>query len=296
MKQVSKIFFFFLAATIFVACGDDDDKGGPSTKPTASMSTTYKDTLGNTTNWSATSVEAEQGIDGFTITGSTNNQTESFSLYISAATVGDHFDDATIIYTRLEDGNLIMYSSGSFGSDAYAMISVTEVDTVNKTISGTFSYLLTNPMNSNDYIYNSDLEPGKFTKIPYSTEVIGGGGEGTFNFDLNGTPKVANEASGIKFAGQIMLSANFGATDASLTMPGDIAPGTYDFGSTGSAVSMTYMMGSTSVYVSNSGSLVITSHNTATKTISGTFQCALTDLFSQEVLQATNGNFSITYF
>ncbi len=298
MKQISNIFFLFLAATVFVACSDDDNKGGPSTAPAASMYTTYKDTAGSETTWKATSVEAEQDADGFWISGSTSNPTESFGLHISSLAVGD-YHDATIIYTRMVNSDMTVYSDG-MGDETFASVSVTEVDTVNKTVTGTFQYVLANVMQASDFIYNTDVAPGVFTKIPYTLESDGGGGtggigDGTLRVDLDGTTMTDNDAFGMSIFNSLIVSGEFGTKSLSISMPADITAGTYELGGLGSTLSVTYSTDDQSFF-STSGSLVILSHNVASKTISGTFHGTLTDILSQATVQATNGSFDITYF
>lgn len=296
MRQVSKIFFFFLAATLFVACNDDDDNGGPSTKPTASMSTTYKDILGNTTNWTATGVLAEQSAGDFSIIGSAANQTEIFSLSINAPTVGDHYD-ATISFVRMQDTT---FYTGDNSGETYAMVSVTEVDTVNKTISGTFQYSLANMENPSDYIFNTDdaVTPGQFTNIPYTTEVIGGGGDGSLSVDLDGTTMTDDDVFGFMLQGQLMLSAEFGDDKGvTINLPGDIVPGEYEIGSLIASPGILYTDPNQSVsFFGDSGAIVILSHNTSTKKITGTFHGTLAPMGGSEPpIQMTNGSFNITY-
>ncbi len=164
MNRMTKSFFILLACVVFAACSDDDNYGLPPDF-TPSMATTFKDTSGKEIKWSAGTVIAATQYQGeYLIQGSNTNPNESFNLVIQQGTLGDHF---AVIDAMLRKGeNVVHYSSYFVTPYSVNVVSITERDSINHTISGTFQYELVNTMDSTDYIYSVDGVPGTFDNVP----------------------------------------------------------------------------------------------------------------------------------
>lgn len=296
MKNISKVFLFFLAATVFVACGDDDkDKDGPSPTPSATMSTTYHDSMGVAHNWKATTVSAREELDAFIIEGSSSNPNETFVLWVNTMDIGvwDYYTEADIFFSRVQGADTVIYTSFTSEND-YALISVTALDTANHTVSGTFQYVLTNTMSSTDMIYSENNDPGVFENIPYTPLDDGMSvGSGSISVTVDGTPKSDNNAISTSTPGGLMLTGTFGSGGMTISIPNDAQTGaSYALDGSAAGVMITYMEG-TQFFSNTSGSINITSHNTASRIVSGTFNGTLS--MGAETLQLTNGSFNFNY-
>ena len=164
MNRITESFFILMACVIFAACSDDDIHGH-TRGVTPSMTTTFRDASGNETNWSADSVTAAVQYQGeFLIRGSNATTGESFDLVIQQRSLGDHI---AVINAVLKKGeNFVHYSSYLVTPYQVNLVSITEIDSINFTISGTFQYKMVNTMDSTDYIYNADGIPGTFDNVP----------------------------------------------------------------------------------------------------------------------------------
>ncbi len=102
--------------------------------------------------------------------------------------------------------------------------------------------------------------------------------------------------SGTSVAGRITIagSTTTGSQAMTIIVPATIKAGTYKLTSTGSYL-IEYKATSNDVYAASSGELIITSHDTNLKKISGTFHFKGLNLKSVAV-DVTAGNFTVSYF
>ena len=140
------------------------------------------------------------------------------------------------------------------------------------------------------------------------TPASGGGGTGGgtttpgFTAKIDGTTLTPTTLTAQNASGFITITAmQTAATSAKaviIIMPDDITPGTYSLTESGT-YQATYAGGSGmsgSIYLSSSGTLVITEHNTTTKTIKGTFQFTGVDALGAAAdVQVTAGSFTVIY-
>jgi hypothetical protein len=199
--------------------------------------------------------------------------------------------------TDANDPSGITYSTnqGTGASDAGGTVIVTKIDQVNKTISGTFSF----KMFREDDNKQVTITEGSFENLKYTTELPpNNGADADFKVKINGTLWTAQVVNGAVSDNKLLISA--ASTDLTktviLTMPANVTAGTYDFSPIGSYVGF-HSSGPVSaplVYASLSGKLIITEHNTSTKTIKGTFNFIGTDGGTGTV-QLTEGSFTVKY-
>lgn len=180
-------------------------------------------------------------------------------------------------------------------------ISISEIDTENQLVSGTFEVTLSR------YKDNTGTEDslliinqGSFNKIPY-------GNNGNGNTDNTAAALVDNQVfeigqvSGISQNGQLILAFNSATSTSdgiSLMMPAEIKPGQYEFGSLGSSYFAIYYRGTTTQFPSESGQLVISKHDTSKRHIEGTFHFQAAPLPGSGGTGShliTEGEFSLTY-
>lgn len=173
-------------------------------------------------------------------------------------------------------------------------ITFTEIDFVNNMVSGTFNFIGTNITTGS----KSAFTDGIFTNVPVSDTQIA---QDSFTAKVDGIvfEQISLFANEIIVSGTnlISISANKSLTETiNFNLNANITPGEYDFGS---FITQTYPTGQYTLD-SNSyqadGKIIITSHDTSAKIISGTFNFDATDpLTSAPVHSITEGAFSISY-
>ncbi|ULC60872.1 DUF6252 family protein [Flaviramulus sp. BrNp1-15] len=175
-------------------------------------------------------------------------------------------------------------------------VTITEIDEVNKTISGTFSFTGYNTSQVSKAFTN-----GVFSKISYSTDVPSSGNDNSFFAKVDGEEFVEDGIEGalLSIPGTpsiITISATKNSLETiSISVNSDITDGTYDF-STFDPPMGQYNLSLTESAVSDNGTLTITSHDVTNKRIIGTFNFNASSLLggggSYEI---TEGSFDVTY-
>jgi Family of unknown function (DUF6252) len=226
----------------------------------------------------------------------TNGETVAFVL------AGNQ--EGTYNAANLDEGGLLFsytptasseYTYNNFnddGSSLNGVVEITEIDEVNHTISGTFSFTGYYG-DSGANLPSVAFTNGQFTDIPYETDVINPGEDGEyFNATIDGEDWEFDIFAAADSGSYITVSANDFAsgTQVSVTMPANITPGTYaitdDFTEGPSAI----LGMNDDVYSSPSGTLTITANDG--DFIVGTFSFAAVNGDDQTV-PVTNGEFSI---
>lgn len=183
-------------------------------------------------------------------------------------------------------------------SETQGQVLISSINTINKTISGTFSFTGTNaslsPVETKEFIN------GVFTDVQYATE-LPNNSENSFFAKVDGEEFVddtiqATEASipGLSSIG-IVARKNNGET-MSITLDSDISAGNYNF-STFSIPSAQYNLSSTLVN-SGDGTLTISQHNISEKFIVGTFAFTTNPApgsTGTQTYDITEGSFSVSY-
>lgn len=186
-------------------------------------------------------------------------------------------------------------ANNSFLSNAHAdaggTVTVTSINSANKTMSGTFSYEGYHPT---DMIFINITE-GQFTDIPYTTDV-GGGSNNSLSADIDGSSWTATAVNGAVALGRLTIvgSDNQGVVSVSVSMPEDVAVGTYDLTFLGDYIGQ-YNKFSTEFLSSDDGKLNITKHDKSGKKIEGTFNFNASDFNGTLNSAITNGSFVVSY-
>lgn len=219
------------------------------------------------------------------------NSTNNFALFTDAALS----NPAPFLTNPFVIPNPAFPAVGNAGGT----VSITAIDTVNRWMTGTFSF---NVLRVSDG-QTRTVTNGVFTQLPYS---INGGGGGvpppanndTLYGDVNGTrftpPNII--ASAVPGSGTIVINGSDISTGRSftITVPDTITTGTYLMNASGILVA--YSSSLTQLYTATLGTLNISSHNTTTKRIRGTFNFTGTLLTggTGSVL-VTNGFMAVSY-
>ena len=185
----------------------------------------------------------------------------------------------------------------SDGIESQGEVTITEIDEENETMSGTFFFTGNNP----SLMTSKEFTNGIFTNVPYTGTLVSGDNNNAFFAKVDGDEFVEDAINGIYTSLAGMTTIAVVATKNSLetmsvTLPGDVTPGTYDFASF-SAPNAQYNIGTTSIN-SGTGTVTITTHDAVNKKLIGTFQFTAAPLGggTGTSYEITEGSFDVTYF
>jgi hypothetical protein len=171
-------------------------------------------------------------------------------------------------------------------------IIIASIDKINKKMTGSFAFKGMNTISADTV----SITNGVFTNMPYATSVTGSGNN-SFAVTIDSNAYNPTLIAGIVSMGNINIvaSANSGAQSVGLTVPANIATGTYALQPFGTYTAQ-YNPNSTTYLLVSSGSVTISEHNTATHKIVGTFYFTATDFGGgSTTANLTNGSFTIYY-
>lgn len=174
-------------------------------------------------------------------------------------------------------------------------ITITDIDDVNKTISGTFFFTGHNPDEPSKAFTN-----GIFTNISFADSLVSGDSENTFFAKIDGEEFIEDAISGMAVSLSGTTTININATKNSietigLTFDIDITPGDYSFGDL--STPLAYYNPSFTESFTGEGTFTIISHDKANKRIIGSFAFTGTSFVvgSDETREITEGSFDVTY-
>lgn len=287
-KQISKLIILTLILG-FGSCKKDDSSSSPTT--TASVMSAK--------------------IDGVSWT-SLSNQTTSSILNHASTCTGIAADSSRINFTILQNvalngtynigftsGNVATYATTSTSvvwlsngdPTCTGTLKVTGLNPTTKRISGTFSF---KGYRASDNTYKN-ITTGVFTNVPYQTGISNG--SNTFNVKIDNVNWVPTFITGYSSIGFINVEASGLGLDKSVLLffPDTIMAGTYSLGGPNS-FNAYYSPDTISTFIATNGTLSISSHNTTTKKIIGTFNFNAVDAIGGVTTHSiTNGAFNIIY-
>lgn len=202
-----------------------------------------------------------------------------------------------LVDSTLPDKDAFTTNQGSSALQSGGTLTITSIDEVNKTMSGTFSFLVWRLSDGTQ----RTISEGSFTNISYNTTLPPANASDDFKVKIDGTLFTA--ASIFGFGGgagfnNIAISGSdaVGSKTVALYFPTDVTPGTYNMGTILDSYYAQYNVNSSTFLVSTTGTLTILTHNIATKRVTGTFSFTATPFGgagSAAVL--TEGSFAATY-
>ena len=178
-------------------------------------------------------------------------------------------------------------------------VKITEIDTKNKTISGTFFFT-----GHNQSLGTKQFTKGVFDKIPYSTTVLppNSNSKNSFFAKVNGVEFVEDGIQAVSLSLPGFSNISITATKnnlqtISLNLNSDIVVGDYTFSSVTPPLGQ-YNLSLTDANASQEegSKLTITVHDRAKKRIVGTFKFTASPLFGGKSYEITEGSFDVTYF
>lgn len=305
MKQMVRLLWCLIVASSIASCQKElsVENGGDSSEVKGILKMKV-----DGVQWVADKIAKatiENGI--ITITGLDKNGTSLLIELVDNGAANYILNQQTVDYAAVvdaTDANPSAYGTneGQDANDAGGEVIVTNIDQTNKTISGTFSFKVYRNADNKQLV----ITEGSFENLKYAaddpSDPGGGNVSPSFSVKIDGAGFAHNSLNIQHAAGLIVLTAvqaTGGPSKAvTLSMPETIAAGTYDFQSIGDYVGM-YVIGSGTggnLFLSVSGKLTITEHNTTTKVIKGTFFFEGEDqIGGAPNAQLTEGAFTVQY-
>lgn len=299
MKTLIAVLALCMGISLY-SCQKDYDPLGVLNLPPSSGNFTAKI---DGAEWVATNIKSAQIAAGVIILQGTSPQR---SLVFRVADSGVHnysFTTTSLANAAAWTDSTSVTSLGqsAFTSNAwpidgnYGNLNITNIDTVKKTMSGTFAVKVYRQIDS----MQRNFTEGVFTNIPYTNGIPPPlNTTDSFRVKIDDTAFVYNSLTAIKVFGTINISASTlpaGTPGVGLSMPDTIKVGTYAFSTfeyTGQ-----YGLSSTVSLVSDTGHLTILEHNLTTKRIRGTFNFLANTYLTHAPpnKQLTEGYFSVKY-
>lgn len=257
-----------------------------------------------------------------TITGTVLETGESIILTLENPGVGTFNITAGLgtqnsgVYIQTNPENPFV-SDGTFG--VFGQLNITDFDTQNATVSGTFSFtgvrvvldLDGNPVldsNGQPTLETEEITNGIFNKIPYTSEEQGGGDtpitdeffakvDGV-NFDAESITTSLNTIAGVSVVK--IVAVNELGEIIRIDIPEDTGVGTYAMESLSDGTKLISLFNPATVgenLTSNPGTINITKFNTFTGIIEATFEFTATDPLELDptVAEITEGSFEVDY-
>lgn len=174
--------------------------------------------------------------------------------------------------------------------NVYGTMNVTSINTVRKTISGTFAIKVIRSMDGE----HRDITDGVFTDIPYGTPPPSV--SDTLQAKVDGVNHSGGNVTGILALNRISINSLVNGASIAISVADNILPGTFPI-DLGSDEQIVYNNASGDTYSPSSGTLQILEHNTSTRKIRGTFSATMTNLLNPSVpdVNLTDGYFSVGY-
>jgi len=176
-------------------------------------------------------------------------------------------------------------------------VEITEIDTNNKTISGTFFFT-----GHNQNLGPKEFTNGVFNKIPYTTDALPPSTQNSFFAKVDGVEFVEDAVQGIASSLPGFSTIGISATKNNLqtiglTLNSDIVEGDYTFSIFSPPIGQyNLFLGDSYVSQETGSKLTITLHDKANKRIVGTFNFTASPLLGGQSYEITEGSFDITYF
>jgi len=214
----------------------------------------------------------------------------------------DQGSTSVAFFGYTDSSNSYMYSTNqsSDSTQAGGTVTVTEIDLVNHTISGTFSFNVYRGIDGNQLRFTD----GVFRKLPYTSSLPPASGTDTLKAVIDGGNWSAQSIEAANISNQLVISGSnlSGTQSLGLNMPADIVPGQYmlDFIKTSYTYFAVYLPSPNVGLASVDGTLEILENDVTNKRIRGNFTFNAVDPTDPQGLitpprQVSNGFFAVTY-
>jgi hypothetical protein len=202
------------------------------------------------------------------------------------------------VYGDNDSSNLFAYSTnqGVDSTDAGGTVTVINIDPINKTITGTFSFNVFRDIDGK----RRTITDGIFYKLPYSASLPPSSSGDTLTAAIDGKQWSAQSITGAAIGNILVINGSFlnGTQSLSLLMPSNVDAGSsYPLDYLGGTCYAVYSPTVSQGFASSSGILSILLNDVTNRRIRGTFAFTATDPNGQSsaTYQVTNGFFSVGY-
>ena len=297
---MKKVIFCFLALVIGLA----SCKKETSVENGNTLSGNFTASI-NGAQWSASGTKEGASILGgvITVTGiSADNQ--EISIKIADSVAGPYALNQSsasyAAYADIDSSDLLAFSTnqGADTSQGGGLVTITEIDPVGKTISGTFSFKVYRDLDGRQ----KNITTGIFTRIPYVTSLPATSSTDTLQANIDNKAWTAINIQAMATSGELTIigASSDGSQTIGLLMPSTTAAGSYALDGSNPTYlgAYTLIAGSTpTALVSTKGTIVVTQNNTATSRIKGTFLFTASDPTgaSSTTHAISSGVFSVYY-
>jgi len=308
--KVLSIFAVLFTAFCFVSCDNEpidptllqqinsnngnNGGGGNGGNPTNAV---FKVDFGGQT-WTATSTEALMYSNAIQIAGLKAANGQTFGFALNGTTVGTYDSTSNLIAydpNNNSNGDVYWAVNPTNPSVSAGTVTITNIDTVNKKISGTFSFTGYWSDLSVSNIPPISFTNGVFTDIPYTA------GSTTptdfFSAKVDGTEFIEDQidvseviASGYPDSYSIVGSKSNG-DNVGLRISKALGVGTYNFSGAFNQDLASTCLFNNLLYTSDTGALTI-SEKTATR-IKGTFSLMVSNFTTSQIKTITQGSFDV---
>lgn len=255
--------------------------------------------------WSASGTKEAASILGgvITVTGiSADNKEISISVADSVAGTYtlDQSSASLAAYADIDSSDSYAYATnqGADTSQGGGTVIITEIDPVGKTISGTFSFKVFRDIDGR----GKTIANGVFTRIPFITSLPATSTLDTLTASIDSKAFTAVNIQASNTSGELAIigATSDGTQSIGLLLPVTATAGTYALDGTNPTYLGAYTLingSSSSGFASTKGSIVITSNNSATRRMAGTFEFTATDPsgMSSASHVISSGVFSVYY-
>jgi hypothetical protein len=230
---------------------------------------------------------------------------QQISITLADSTVGSYTLSQSSLslasYSITDSSALYAFSTnqGIDTAEAGGYVTVTSIDAVHKTLTGTFSFNVFRNLDGTQH----EITMGVFNAIPYTTGtgVSGASASDTLQATIGGSAWTGQNTEAAVTAGELSIigsSANNTQT-IGLEMPSNVTPGAYPLDGSNPAYVGLYTVvanSTTEGLVSNQGTLTVLENNQAQSRITGSFQFTALDPNDVGVTATiTKGYFSVYY-
>lgn len=202
---------------------------------------------------------------------------------------------AAYVDNSLTDFFAYATNQGQDTSQAGGLVTVTEIDTVHKTLSGTFSFKVYRELDSRQRVITN----GVFYKLSYQSSLPPNNDKDTMYAVIDAANWSAQSIVASAISNQLAVNGSNpdGSQAVDLVMPLNIAPGRYDLSYPNFTYIGLYNPTVTVGLVSTNGTLEILENNSNTRRVRGNFEYLAADVNSMGNTshRLTGGYFSIEY-
>ena len=293
MKKHLAGFLVLVSILIFSAC-QKEISPEVGTAPIASGS--FKAKI-NGVQWEANSIKTATMQDGVIVLYGLNTDKKSILLRVADSGVHNYaFHSESMSNAGLFIDSAVSpfaFTTNQWDVEGnYGNLNITSIDTVRKTMSGTFSMQVYKNFDDTQ----RTITEGSFTKIVYTTQPPALSNTDSFRVKIAGLNFSYNLLTGINVFGRINVAASQGVAPAvGLSLPDTIKVGQHSFDSFDHVG--IYNPTASLFLAADTGSVTILEHNIVTKRIRGNFHFLANTAFTHlpPNINLTEGYFSVKY-